>query len=231
MFYMDSSYIILVLPAILIALYAQMKVSSTFAKYSRLPNRRGYAAVDVVKTMLSQNGIYDVEVEAVKGNLTDHYDPKAKVIRLSQQVYGSTSIAALGVAAHEAGHAVQHAQGYSPLKFRNAIIPICSTGSSLSIPLIFLGFILDAMSLVFAGIILFSLVVLFQLITLPVEYNASRRAIATLGESNILDPEENVYAKKVLSAAALTYVAALIVSAMQLLRFVLIFSGRGRRNN
>ena len=227
-FYYDYYYLILIVPALLIAMWAQFKVQSTFNKYSKMRAARGYTAAQITRNMLDENGLYDVSVEGVSGNLTDHYDPKGNVIRLSDSVYNSTSVAAIGVAAHEAGHAIQYAKGYTPIKLRTAVIPLSRIGSTLSMPLILLGFLFSMRPLVIGGILLFSLVALFQLITLPVEFNASRRALEILEGREYLYGEELVGARKTLSAAAMTYVAALLVSLMQILRLVLLF-GRRRR--
>ncbi len=227
-FYYDYYYLILIVPALLIATWAQFKVNSTFNKYSKIKASRGYTAAQITRNILDENGLYNVSVERVSGNLTDHYDPKANVIKLSDSVYNSTSVAAIGVAAHETGHAIQYAKGYAPIRLRSAVIPLTQIGSTLSMPLILLGFIFSMRPLVIGGIILFSLVALFQLITLPVEFNASRRALETLENREYLYDEELVGARKTLSAAAMTYVAALLVSLMQLLRLILLF---GRRNN
>ena len=220
--YYDYYYLILVLPAILLSLYAQFKVQSTFKKYAEVGSTQGLTAHEAAERVLLQNGVSDVKIERVAGNLTDHYDPKTNVIRLSDSVYGSTSVASLGVAAHEAGHAVQYAKGYMPIKLRNTVLPAANIGSTLSVPLVILGFVLGAPVLVDFGIILFSLVLLFQVITLPVEFNASRRALFALENGNLLFEEELKGAKKVLSAAALTYVAAVLTSLAQLLRLVLL---------
>lgn len=227
-FYYDYYYLILIVPALLIATWAQFKVNSTFNKYSKMRASRGYTAAQIARNMLDENGLYNVSVERVSGNLTDHYDPKTNVIRLSDSVYNSTSVAAIGVAAHETGHAIQYAKGYAPIKLRSAVIPLTQIGSTLSMPLILLGFVFSMRPLVIGGIILFSLVALFQLITLPVEFNASRRALEALENREYLYDEELVGARKTLSAAAMTYVAALLVSLMQILRLILLF---GRRNN
>ncbi|MBR3848196.1 MAG: zinc metallopeptidase [Oscillospiraceae bacterium] len=226
----DITYIILVLPAMIFAFIAQSRVTSTFEKYSRNANVRGITGAEVAHRMLMAFGVTDIKIEKTSGNLTDHFDPKAKVIRLSESVYDSTSIAAAGVAAHECGHAMQYSVGYGPIKLRNAIIPVCRIGSSLSMPLILAGFIFTWQPLVDIGILFFALATLFQLITLPVEFNASRRALETLTSSGTLTDEENAQAKKVLSAAAMTYVAALAVSLAQLLRLILIFGGGRRRD-
>jgi uncharacterized protein len=227
MFYpTDVYYILLVLPAAIIALWAQWNVSSSFKKYSNYSNMRGYTACDVARMILDRNGLQDVQIERVSGNLSDHYDPKTRVVRLSDSVYASTSVAALGVAAHEVGHAIQHQQGYVPLKVRSAIVPITQIGSTLSWPIILIGFFMNSRPLVIMGIALFSLVALFQLITLPVEYNASNRALATLSNYGILQGEDLIGAQKVLNAAALTYVAALIVTIANLLRVILLAKRR-----
>lgn len=224
----DSYYLILVLPAILFSLWAQMKVKSTFAKYERVRSYAGYTGAQIARRILDENGLYDIRVERVSGSLTDHYDPRAGVVRLSDSVYNSVSVAAVGVAAHETGHAVQHATNYAPLGIRNTIIPMTNIGSQLSMPLILLGLLLNSSNLVFVGIAAFSMMTLFQLITLPVEFNASARAVRTLSSGGMMSDEELSGTKKVLTAAALTYVAALLVSAMQLLRLIILFGGRRR---
>ncbi len=221
MFYIDSYYLLLILPAMLIALYAQTKVTSTFKKYSKYTNARNITAKEVARRILDANGLYDIKIEHVSGSLSDHYDPKAKVVRLSDTVYNSTSVASVGVAAHEVGHAIQHATVFLPLKLRNSIFPVVNIASQAAVPLIILGFLLNFVNLSYIGIILFSFVVFFQLVTLPVEFNASSRAIKILDEKDILSKEELKPCKKVLSAAALTYVASALVSIAQLLRFVL----------
>lgn len=228
MFYIDRYYILLVVPAMLIALFAQGMVSSTFERFKRVGSRRGLTGAEVARQILNDNGLHNIQVTQVAGRLTDHYDPRAGVIRLSGEVYGSTSIAAIGIAAHEAGHAVQHSVEYAPLTLRNVIIPVTNFGSRLSIPLILVGVVMGAQPLINLGIIAFSLVTIFQLITLPVEFNASSRAIRTLDSHGILTDEELSGAKSVLSAAALTYVAALITSAAQLLRLILLYGNRRR---
>ncbi len=227
-FYYDSYYLLLVLPAILLSLFAQMKVKSTYKKYAEASSARGITAREAVEEVLAQNGVSGVRIERIAGELTDHYDPRTNVIRLSDSVYGSASVASLGVAAHEAGHAVQYAKGYLPIKLRNTVLPAANLGSTLSVPLVLLGFILGAPALVTFGILLFSLVLLFQVITLPVEFNASRRALLALEDGNLLHGEELTGAKKVLSAAALTYVAAVLTSLAQLLRLVLLSRRRNR---
>ena len=226
--YFDSTYLI-VLPAIIFALIAQIMVKTTFSKYSNESNQHGYTAKEVARKILDENGLYNVSIEYISGNLTDHYDPSTNVIRLSDSVYNSTSVAAIGVAAHEVGHAIQHAQGYAPIKIRQAIIPITQIGSSLAVPLILIGMLFSAFQwLIPVGIFLYTGVVLFQAVTLPVEFNASGRALKTLDENVILYKNEVRMAKKVLTAAAMTYVAALFSSLMSLLRLILL-SNRGRR--
>ena len=226
----DRYYILLVIPAMLVALWAQMRVKSTFARYSTVPVRTGMTGAQAARFILDANGLSDVRVEAVPGSLTDHYDPTQRVVRLSQDVYARSTVAAVGVAAHETGHAVQHATGYAPLRLRNAIIPLTNIGSTISIPLVLLGFVLGIQPLVGLGILLFSLVTVFQLVTLPVEFNASRRALATLDARGMVTPDEHDGVRSVLSAAALTYVAALIVSLANLLRLILLFGGGRRRD-
>ena len=230
MFYgFDIYYVILVLPAILLSLWAQARVSSTFKKYQKQVSQRRMTGYDAARRILDSNGLSHIKIEHIQGNLTDHYDPRANIIRLSDGVYNSQSIAAMGVAAHEAGHAVQHSVGYVPIKLRNTVLPVANIGSHLSIPLAFLGFFLGIESLVSFGIILFGAVVLFQIVTLPVEFNASSRAVDTLFSSGLIAEDEKKGVKKVLGAAALTYVAAALTSLMNLLRLILLFGGR--RNN
>lgn len=239
MFWIDKYYILLVLPTVILALYAQAKVNSTFNRYRQERSYRGMTGQEVAMQMLRNAGIYDVPVQMVAGHLTDHYDPKNRVLRLSESVFNSSSIAAIGVAAHEAGHAIQHQEGYAPLHLRNAIIPLTRIGSNLSMPLIFIGIALGGLSsaasainmgwyIIVAGIALFGVAVLFQVITLPVEFNASKRALATLGSTQILMEDEAKKARKVLSAAALTYVAAMAQALANLLRLILIVGGRRR---
>ncbi len=225
-FYYDPTWILL-LPAIILSLWAQGNVNSTFRKYSTVYNRAGYTGAEVARRILDMNGLYHVKVERVSGNLTDHFDPRTNVVRLSDATYNSQAVGAIGVAAHEVGHAVQHATGYSPIKFRNAIVPVVNVCNMLSMPIILIGLLLTYnQTLVDLGIILFSATVLFQLVTLPVEFNASNRAVATLENQNILAHDEVQGAKKVLKAAALTYVAAAVSSILSLLRLILIFGGR-----
>lgn len=223
----DPLYLYLVLPAIVLSLVAQIKVKSTFSKYSK--SYCNYTGADAAKRVLEQNGVYDVKIERVGGNLTDHYDPKTNIIRLSDAVYDATSISAVGVAAHEAGHAVQYATNYSPIKIRTAIYPVCNIGSQLSMPLLLIGLLFNYTFLMNLGIIFFGVALVFQLVTLPVEFNASRRAIEAIRDSNILlDDSEIKGARKVLSAAALTYIASFLVSLTQLLRFLIIANRRRR---
>lgn len=228
-YFYDYSYFLFMFPALIISLYAQYKVSSTFKKYSKVRNLRNITGAEAARRVLFNSGINDVKIERVSGNLTDHFDPRTKVIRLSDSVYNSTSVSAVGVAAHEAGHAVQYEVGYAPIKIRGALIPVTQFGSTVSIPLLIIGLLFSAYGwLVTAGIILFSFSVLFQLVTLPVEFNASRRAIEILDKTGLLYDEELKGARKVLSAAALTYLAAMITAVLTLLRLIFIF---GRRND
>lgn len=228
MLYFDSTYLI-VLPAIIFALIAQLMVKSTFNKYSKEKNEYGYTARDVARRILDDNGLQNINIEHISGDLTDHYDPSANVIRLSDSVYNSTSVAAIGVAAHEVGHAIQHSQGYSPIKIRQAIIPITRIGSNLAVPLVIIGMLFSALEwLIPVGIFLYTGVVIFQAVTLPVEFNASSRALKTLEANNILQPGEIKMSKKVLTAAAMTYVAAMFSALMSLLRLIMI-ANRGRR--
>ena len=231
----DWTYFVLVLPCVLLSLWASSSVKSTFNKYSTQYSSRRITGADAARRVLAQNGVGGVRIERVSGNLTDHYDPKSNVIRLSDTVYDSTSTAAIGVAAHEAGHAVQYAQNYAPIKLRAAIIPITNIGSRLAMPLILLGLLLTfletfSFALVYLGIACFGLSLVFQLITLPVEFNASRRAMAAIEQGGLLTAEEQRGAKKTLKAAAMTYVAATAVSLAQLLRIIMIFGGRRRRD-
>jgi Zn-dependent membrane protease YugP len=225
----DRYYLFLVIPALLISMWAQVQVKSTFARYNRVPNRRGYTGAMLARQILDENGLQHIRIERVAGQLSDHYSPKEDVIRLSDSTYNSTSVGALGVAAHEVGHAIQYDVGYFPIKIRNALIPITQIGSSVAIPLAILGLILSFPLLTEIGILLFCAVVLFQLFTLPVEFNASRRAVRTLDEDGILDQDELKGAKKVLSAAAMTYVAALIVAIANLARLLALRDRNQRR--
>ena len=223
----DATYIFLVLPAVIFALWAQFNVKSTFSKYSKIASRSGMTGFDSARRILDANGLGSVRIAHVSGDLTDHYNPTDNTIYLSDSVYGSNSAAAIGVAAHEAGHAVQHATGYTPIKIRSAIIPITNIGSNLAMPLIILGIILSFPTLAYIGVAAFGLSTLFQLVTLPVEFDASGRALKALEGS--LDGEDLASARKVLRAAALTYVAALAVSLVNLLRLLIIVAGNDRR--
>jgi len=229
MFYWDPTYYLVLIGAV-ICMIASANVNRTFNKFSRTLNARRLTAEDVAANILRLSGITDVRIERIRGNLTDHYSPNEKVLRLSDSVYGQTSVAALGVAAHECGHAVQHHVGYAPLKLRSLSVPLANFGSKLSWPLILIGILMGSTGLARAGVFLFSFVVLFQLITLPVEFNASRRAMVILQDANILYGEELTGAQKVLSAAALTYVAAVASSILQLLRLLLLTQRNSRRN-
>ncbi len=229
----DWTYICLVLPCLIFAMIASSSVNSTFEKYSKQISRRRITGAQAAQRVLQTNGVYGVRIEPVAGKLTDHYDPKANVIRLSQKVYDDTSTAAIGVACHEAGHAIQYAQNYGPIKLRAAIIPVTNIGSKLALPLILLGVLLNFLGeisyvFIYIGIILFSLSLVFQLVTLPVEFNASRRAIQAIESAGILDNDEIKGSRKTLNAAAMTYVAATAVAFAQLLRLIMLF-GRRRK--
>ena len=231
----DWTYLVLVLPCILLSVWASSNVSSTFNKYAKQLSIRRITGAEAAQRVLAANGVRGVRIDRVSGNLTDHFDPKTNVIRLSDNVYSSTSTAAIGVACHEAGHAVQYAVGYVPIKLRAAIIPITNFGSKIAMPLILIGILLSALgnvsyTFVYLGIAAFSLSLVFQLVTLPVEFNASRRAMQAIESANILTEEEQRGARKTLTAAAMTYVAATAVSLAQLLRLIMIFGGRRRRD-
>ena len=235
-YYYDWTMLVLVLPCMIFAMIASSRVNSTFKKYSQQRSMRGLTGAEAAQRVLRHNGVTGIRIERVSGNLTDHYDPKTNVIRLSDSVYSSTSTAAIGVAAHEAGHAVQYAQNYAPIKLRAAIIPITNIGSRLAMPLIMLGILLGALGnysylLVDLGIAAFGLSFVFQMITLPVEFNASRRAMVAIEDAQLLTDEEQRGARKTLKAAAMTYVAATAVALAQLLRLIILFGGRGRRRN
>lgn len=230
-YYMDPTYLLVLIGALL-CIFAQMRVSSTYRKYSALRSRSGLTGAEAAQRILQLSGIYDVRIEHVRGELTDHYDPSHKVLRLSDSVYGSSSIAAIGVAAHECGHAVQHDKGYVPLKIRSALVPAANIGSKAGIPLILLGVLMGMnQMLIQVGIWVFALAVLFQLVTLPVEFNASDRALAMLGDYGMLERDEAGGCRNVLSAAALTYVAAAASSILQLLRLILLFGNNSRRRD
>lgn len=225
-FFYDWTYILLI-PALILSMWAQFRVSSTFSRFSKVRASSGMTATQMAEQLLHAEGVYDVSVERTRGNLTDHYDPKNMVLRLSDSTANSTSVAALGVAAHEAGHVLQHRDGYAPLMLRTAAVPVVNIGSNLSWPLFLVGLIVSWEPLVYAGIALFALAVLFALITLPVEFNASKRALAALEANGYLQPGEEMRgAKKVLSAAAMTYVASAFMAIMQLLRLLAIAGSR-----
>lgn len=229
-YYFDPTYI-LVVAGVIICLLASARVKSTFARYSGMRNHLGMTGAEAAQRVLHGAGIYDVRIERVSGQLTDHYDPRNKVLRLSDATYAQTSVAAVGVAAHECGHAIQHAKGYAPLQFRSALVPVANFGSMIAWPLIVLGLFINSNSaglLINLGILAFSLAVLFQLVTLPVEYNASGRAVRLLAESGMMQGEEIVATKKVLNAAALTYVASAASAILQLLRILILTGGRRR---
>lgn len=222
----DIYYFILVIPAVIFSLWAQAKVNSTFNEYSRHTTYSRMTGFEAARRILDANGLRHVHIERVAGHLSDHYDPKANVIRLSDGVFNSTSVAAIGVAAHEAGHAVQYATNYAPIRMRSAILPACQIGSTISWPLILMGFFMNSQFMVNFGLILFASVAVFQLVTLPVELNASNRAVDALAVSGVITEVELYGVEKVLKAAAMTYVAALAVSLAQLLRLVIRFGGR-----
>ena len=232
-YYFDSNmlYLLLVVPAFILSLIAQAKVKTTYSKMSKVRNTSGYTGAQAAAAVLRYYGITDVHIVETTGKLSDHFDPRHKVIRLSREVYYGNSIASVGIACHEAGHAAQHAQGYVPIRVRNVIVPVCNIGSYLGIPLAFAGYFLGFEPLVLIGLGLYSLITVFQLVTLPVEFNASSRAVKVIDETGLLRGDEEIKgAKKVLSAAAMTYVAALAVSLANLLRFAVLFLGR-RRND
>lgn len=227
-FYFDPTYFLVIIGAVL-CLLASGKVRSTYSRYQRVRSASGLTGSEAAQRILYYSGIHDVRVEHVSGNLTDHYDPHSKVLRLSDSTYSSPSVAAIGVAAHECGHAVQHAKGYAPLSLRSALVPVANFGSTIAWPLIIIGFLFNNQTsnlLINIGIVAFSLAVLFQIVTLPVEFNASSRALAVLGETGMLQSEELSMTRKVLSAAALTYVASAASAILQLLRLVLLSNRR-----
>ena len=229
-FYFDPTYILIIIGVIICSI-ASMRVKSTFSQYSGMRNHMGLTGAQAAERVLHGAGIYDVRIERVAGNLTDHYDPRNKVLRLSDATYGQCSVAAVGVAAHECGHAIQHARGYAPLQFRSVLVPVANFGSMNAWPLIVLGLFINSQSsalLINIGILAFSLAVLFQLVTLPVEYNASGRAVRILAETGMMQVEEIVATKKVLNAAALTYVASAAAAILQLVRILILTGGRRR---
>lgn len=232
--YFDLTYIVLVMPAVLLSLWASWNVNSTYRRYSQNSNSRGLTAAEAARRVLNANGLSNVPIECIPGELTDHYDPSANVVRLSEGVFGSRSTAAIGVACHEVGHAIQHATGYLPVRIRSAIVPITNIGAKLSVPLIMAGLLLSGFSqklimAAYIGILLFSLCAVFQVVTLPTEFNASRRALVTIQDMNLLTDEELTGARRTLRAAALTYVAALATTLVQLLRFIILVNSRNNR--
>lgn len=229
----DPTYILVLIGAV-ICLAASARVRTTFARYSKVRSMSGMTGAQAAERILHSAGIYDVVIQHIQGNLNDHYDPRNKTLSLSDSVYGSASVAAVGVAAHECGHAIQHSKSYAPLAFRGALVPVANLGSTLAWPLILIGLLFSRNSgsvLITAGIICFSLAVLFQLVTLPVEFNASSRALRMLNDTGILGTDEIRDTRKVLSAAALTYVASAAAAILQLLRLIILFGGRGRRDD
>ena len=227
-FYFDPTYFLVII-GVVICMLASARVKSTFARYSRMRNHLGMTGAEAAQRVLNGAGIYDVRIERVSGHLTDHYDPRNKVLRLSDATYGQTSVAAVGVAAHECGHAIQHAKGYAPIKVRGALVPVANFGSAIAWPLILIGLFMNgntSVLLLNLGILAFSMAVLFQIVTLPVEYNASGRAVRILAETGMMQGEEIVAAKKVLNAAALTYVASAASAILQLLRILILTGGR-----
>ena len=232
----DWTYIVLVLPCVILSLWASANVNGTFKRYSKQFSHRGVTGAQAAAQVLSANGVTGVRIERISGNLTDHFDPTTNVIRLSDDVYGSTSTAAIGVACHEAGHAVQYAQDYTPMRIRAAVIPATNLGSKLAMPLILIGLIFSSLgqlsyTLVYLGIACFGLSLVFQLLTLPVEFNASHRALAAISQTGLLTEEEQQGARKTLQAAALTYVAATATALAQLLRLIILFGNRGSRRD
>lgn len=231
--YMSSTslwtYLILVIPAFLVSLWAQIRVKSTYSRMSKVPNSKGMTGAQAAAAVLRHYGIFNVSIEETQGKLSDHFDPRSNVIRLSREVYYGTSVAAVGIACHEAGHAAQHAENYSPIRIRNSIIPVCNIGSYVGLPIAFLGYFLGFEPVIYIGLGLYSLIALFQLVTLPVEFNASSRALKVIEETGMLmDGDEYRGAKRVLSAAAMTYVAALAVTLANILRYAIILLGGNR---
>ena len=224
-YYYDPTYILVII-AFFLSLFASFGVKATFSKYSSVKSARNITGAEAARAILDANGLYHIQIQRVAGKLSDHFDPRSNVIRLSDSTYGSTSVAAIGVAAHECGHAVQHAKGYAPIKLRNTLVPVVNIGNTLSMPLFLLGIWLGMTNLAIIGALLFGLVLIFQLVTLPVEFNASTRAIEILEVRGILGSDELKGAKKVLRAAAMTYVAAVASTALQLLRLLMIINRR-----
>ena len=230
-FLANNIYFLLLIPVMILSLWAQVQVSGSFDKYSRVSNRRRLTGAQAAEAVLRANGVYDVTITSTRGKLTDHYDPRDNTIYLSQAVYSSATVAAVGVAAHEAGHAVQYAVGYAPVRLRSAIVPVTNLGSRCSMILLLIGLLLYSQSLFLVGILLFSLTTFFQLVTLPVEFNASARAVAKVEQYGLLTTEETKGCRKVLTAAAMTYVAATASAGLQLLRLILLFGGNNRRRD
>ena len=227
--YYDLSYLIFMLPAILLSLWAQFKVKSAYNKYSKIPNTRGLTGEAAARAVLSAHGVTDVKIEHIRGTMTDHFSPRENIIRLSDGVYAQNSVAAVCIAAHEAGHAVQHAEGYVPNKIRSSLIPVANISSKLAIPIIIVGCLITSAAstaVIWTGIIAYSLAVLVYLVTLPVEFDASRRALQTIRDTRMLDESEYSGARKVLTAAAMTYVASALTALIQFLRLVMILTGR-----
>lgn len=230
-YYFFDYTIILLIPALLFGLYAQFKVSSTYKKYSQVKNARGFTAAEVARKILDDNGLYDVAIVKIAGNLTDNFNPKTKTVSLSETVYNSQSVAAIGVAAHECGHAMQHAEGYTPIKIRSALVPVTNFGSTFGFIILAIGLLFGNYSIAMIGVLLYSLMAVFQAVTLPVEFNASNRALKTLASHYILEDDELKMSKKVLSAAAMTYVAALVSTLATILRLLLIVGSGTRRRD
>ena len=230
-YYFFDYTIILLIPALLFGLYAQFKVSSTYKKYSQVKTARGFTAAEVARKILDDNGLYDVAIVKIAGNLTDNFNPKTKTVSLSETVYNSQSVAAIGVAAHECGHAVQHAEGYTPIKIRSALVPVTNFGSTFGFIILAIGLLFGNYSIAMIGVLLYSLMAVFQAVTLPVEFNASNRALKTLASHYILEDDELKMSKKVLSAAAMTYVAALVSTLATILRLLLIVGSGTRRRD
>ena len=229
-YWFDYTYLLLI-PALLFGLYAQFKVNSTYSKYQKVNKSRGWTAAEVARKILDDNGLYDVNIAHIAGNLTDNYNPKTNTVSLSDSVYSSTSVAAIGVAAHECGHAVQHAEQYTPIKIRSALVPVTNFGSSFGVIILAIGLIFSSYNIAMIGVLLYSLMAVFQAVTLPVEFNASSRALTTLREQNMLEDDELKMSKKVLSAAAMTYVAALVSSISTIFRLLLIVNRGTRRRD
>ena len=229
-YWFDYTYLLLI-PALLFGLYAQFKVNSTYSKYQKVNNSRGWTAAEVARKILDDNGLYDVNIAHIAGNLTDNYNPKTNTVSLSDSVYSSTSVAAIGVAAHECGHAVQHAEQYTPIKIRSALVPVTNFGSSFGVIILAIGLIFSSYNIAMIGVLLYSLMAVFQAVTLPVEFNASSRALTTLREQNMLEDDELKMSKKVLSTAAMTYVAALVSSISTIFRLLLIVNRGTRRRD